>query len=209
MAKVRPCLACFLVAVLEAAPAPACRGVGEPPAGEPVVVEDVEVRQGVTIGVIDGEGRPVDGALVLVEEEGREIVVLTADEFGKAVVVLDPAAHGRLRVAATSGNAWGLYAWCTRESVRRGMSVALLPAGILAVESEGPDGVLRLETRGWDLAGLLAKLGARPEVYSGTPLLIPGLPEGDYTATLAGESHPVTVRADATVRVVFAGPPPK
>jgi hypothetical protein len=177
--------------------------------GEPGVVEDVEVRRGLTIGVIDGEGQPVDGALVLVEEEGRDLQLLTADENGKAILVLDATARGRLRAAATSGNAWGLSAWCTRESVSRGMSVALLPAGTLAVESEGSQGPLHLEILGWDVAGLLAKLGAGPEVYPETPLLIPGLPAGDYEATLAGETHPVKVRAGATVQVVFTGAPPR
>jgi len=153
--------------------------------------------------VVDCDGRPTEGVFVFLEEEGQEGRLLSTDALGAATAPIDPATPHRVRAAATSGDAWGLTGWQPLAEASTGLTLGLLPAGTLAVESAGPEGVLRLETRGWDLAALLAKLGAGPEIYPGTPLLIPGLPEGDYTVVLKEQSRPVTVRAGSTVRVSF------
>jgi hypothetical protein len=157
----------------------------------------------VVVHVVDREGRPAEGAFVFLEEEGTEGRLLSADALGTVTAPVDPGTSHRVRAAATSGDAWGMTAWQAPPEGPAGLTVGLLSAGTLAIESAGLEGALHLETRGWDLAALLARLGAGPAIYPGTPLLIPGLPEGDYSVVLGEQRRPVTVRAGATVRVAF------
>lgn len=173
--------------------------------GEPapeVTRVEVRVRLEIPVRVVT-DGRPVAGAAVFLQGEDGAPVALEAGAEGVARGTVELPEKGRVRAAATSGDAWALSDWQSLDSCREGIVLELGPAGTLALESHGTSGAPTLETRGWDLARLLDLVGAGPQVYAGTPLLVAGLPVGEYVVTLGGESRRAVVRHNATVQVVF------
>lgn len=196
-------LAGFL-ALAAAEPAPEA-APGNPEAAPAQVVEVVEVKMRVEIAVkvVLADGQPAGGAAVFLQGEDGLPFLVEAGEDGVARGKVEVPEGARVRAAATSGDAWALSEWQSLEACRAGLLLPLGPAGTLALESYAESGAPSLETRGWDLARLLDLVGAGPQIYAGTPLLVGGLPVGEYVVRLGSESRKATVRPEATVLVVF------
>lgn len=164
---------------------------------------EVKVRVEIPVKVVLADGQPAAGAAVFLQGEGGEPFLLETGEDGVARGKVEIPERARVRAAATSGDAWALSDWQSLESCRAGLLLPLGPAGILALESRNASGSPTLETHGWDLARLLELVGAGPQIYAGTPLLVAGLPVGEYVVTLGSTTRKATVRPQATVLVVF------
>ena len=172
------------------------------PEPEPVVLvlgPDDPVR--LHVAVLDAAGSPVPGALVFLEEEGRAPRLLTAGADGRAVAPIEEPHPARLRAAALAGGRWALGAWTGWERAAEGLTLAVAPSGSLAIESSRAGVPRVLSEQGWDVSWLLTRVGARPEVAPGLPLVLDGLPAGRYTIALDGVERRVAVPAGGRVAV--------
>jgi hypothetical protein len=160
---------------------------------DPVVltVEERSDRLEVRVQTADGPGAH---ALVFVELEGAGVRLASADTEGIAWVALEPPLPERVRSAAFAGGAWGFGAWRPLSATDPSLSLRIPPGGTLLLASEA-SGEPVIATGGWDVSRLLTLVGMRPSLR-GAPLMLTGLPPGQYTVALGQLTAAGEVRAD-------------
>jgi hypothetical protein len=145
--------------------------------------------------VVDREGVPVAGAFVFLEEEGRGFRILTTDGDGRAAAAMTPPYPARVRLAATSGPTWSLGGWVAWHDARSGLTASLGGSGSIEILGDLAGTPRILSPTGWDVAALLASLGAPPALSPGVPLRVDGLPPGVYTIAVASSNLTVSAHA--------------
>ncbi len=176
---------------------------GEPLA--PILLTLLEpTDDGLTIIVVDTNHAPVVGALVFVELED-DTRILTTDGDGDANLRLDPPFPVRLRVAVHGLNRWALGGWLAwREAMAEAPILALGDTGSLTMVTEERSGVPQIvDASGWDVTMLLSRLGVRPRLSAGLPLVIEGLPVGSYGISLGDQLRITTTRSGEVAEVAF------
>ncbi len=150
----------------------------------------------IDIRVVGEGGSPMAGAFVFLEEEGKGTRLLVTGTDGLVSVSFEPPLPAQIRAAATSGNAWALGNWMSRDNTREGITLEFAGPGGLLVTSEHHQGSPRLVSpNGWDISWLLRLLGGPLFLAPEQPLRLAGLPPGAYTLSLDGVNVTVAVRA--------------
>jgi hypothetical protein len=162
------------------------------------VVIDRSATEQPTVRVVDANGQPVAGAVVIAQLENGPVRLLTTDAAGTTQIDV-PADQRRFRAAATMRGLWSLGVWSddSERVLRFGET------GDLVIESETAATPSIAAATGWDLSMLFATLGARPQAGPGHPLQIRGLPIGVYTIGVGVQQQVVEVRSDQTANVKF------
>lgn len=153
----------------------------------------------IDILVVDGGGQPAANAFVFLEEEARGFRILTTGGDGRVTATMTQPFPTHVRLAASSGSVWSLGPWVSWDEARSGLTTALDGSAALEILSEERAGIPHiLSADGWDVAALLASLGAPPALRPGVPARIEGLPPGLYTVTVDGAGPTVTIRPGET-----------
>ncbi|MDY7093299.1 MAG: carboxypeptidase-like regulatory domain-containing protein [Acidobacteriota bacterium] len=166
-------------------------------APEPVMLELREREEDrVEISVLDDGAVVVGAFLVLEGDAGVQQLTMTGRD-GRGVVQLTPPLPSRVRAAAMADGRWVLGPWVELEQARReGVVLALGAVGAVELLSGEAQGIpFIVSTDGWDLTGLLARLGTPPTLRPGQPLTVSGLPEGSYRIMLGDFQATATVQA--------------
>jgi hypothetical protein len=170
-------------------------------APEPVTLElreREEDRLEITVfdeRALEGGGLVAGAFLVLEGDAGAQRLTMTGQD-GRGVVQLTPPLPQRVRAAALADGRWALGPWVELEQARReGLQLSLGAVGAVELQPGEAQGIPAIVSAdGWDLAGLLARLGTPPILRPGQPLTVSGLPEGSYRVVLGDFQALATVR---------------
>ncbi len=166
-----------------------------------LVLEDRE-RDKITVSVLGPDERPVADALVFLQEESKTLRILTTDSEGRASALIHPPHPTRIRAAAVAGGLWELGDWQSLEASWAGLQLATEQGGSLRVSTERAAEPVQVGSPGgWDVSWLLTRLGRRPVVEPGRPLLLEGLPPGTYEVSVDSAAHRVVVKSGETEEV--------
>jgi len=148
------------------------------------------------VQVVDENGLPAAGALVFVEVPGGGLRLLTADSEGRLEMPFHPPHPDRLRAAAYRSGHWIFGPWIDFETAREDWVLRGGATGGIEITCEESCGILRLgSVEGWDLAAMSLRLGRRLFLSPGEPLVLSGLPEGSYLASLDGVERRFAIEA--------------
>jgi len=148
----------------------------------------------IVVSVLEPGGAPAVGALVFLEVPGGGLRLATTDASGEIRRTLTPPLPERLRAATNVGGAWVLGGWQTLEEAEAGLRLQASEAGsvvVIAPDEERAGFLDIVGPEGWDVDGLLLRMGVRPRIVQGQPTRITGLPVGTYLFSLG--SLPVQV----------------
>lgn len=143
------------------------------------LVLDEDEAEPLRLRVLNAEGAPVAGAFVFLESDNGPLRMATTRADGAARMETPEPPPRQVRLAAWAGGIWSLGPWRSFEEVAGEGMTASLPAepGILEVTSEEYAGTVPITLQdGWDLSGLMLRLGHTSRVAPGEPLRLPGLP---------------------------------
>lgn len=148
------------------------------------------------VQVVGAEGQPASGAFVFLDQPGGGLMA-TADGNGRAELHLTKPFPALIRCAAFAGGAWSLGDWVALDDVQEGgLTLGIGRTGGIVIQSDKSAGILSvLSPNGWNVAGLLARLGVGAMLSPGAAVTIGGLPEANYTLAVDGWSKTVSVRA--------------
>lgn len=153
-----------------------------------------EASSELVVTVLDADFSPLGDAFIFVEEEGRNVRLLSADHGGRVRIPFDPPSPSRIRLAAYAEGRFILRSWQELDGETELILQADPETGAVRVESREAEGVPRiLSATGWDLGWLLTRLGQRPFLAPDRPLILSGLPPGHYDLSLTSESRSVVV----------------
>jgi hypothetical protein len=162
--------------------------------------------QTVRITVLDGDGWPSAGAFVFLEDDHQRRRILTTNLDGWVEGRLEEPVSQNYRVAAVEGGRWSFGPWVDRATLLdEGMHLTLKATGALRVSGEETGLVSVTAPGGWDLVALLAQLGERPLVQPEVPVVLMGLPAGQYQLHLGSARRTATVRGGDEIDVDFGG----
>ena len=162
--------------------------VETPPGQSPSWVElrlDESRDDELIVQVVGSGGDPKGGALVLLEDDNLRLRLLTADRDGRAKAPMPPPAPTRIRVAAVAEGVWAFGAWQGWDPARPALVVEIGDAGTAVISTDKGEGSPVIESpSGWDVSGVLTRVGLRPFVDPKRPLYLAGLPVGRYQVRL-------------------------
>jgi hypothetical protein len=148
------------------------------------------------VQVVGSGGDPKGGALVLLEDDNLRLRLLTADRDGRAKAPMPPPAPTRVRVAAVAEGVWAFGAWQGWDPARAEVVVEIGDAGTAVISSDEAEGSPVIESpSGWNVSGVLTRVGLRPFVDPKQPLYLAGLPVGRYQVRLGEAVRTLSVES--------------
>jgi len=155
-----------------------------------------KAREVVEIRVSRQDGGPAAGAFVFLERDDHQSRRLTLDSAGVARVELRPPYPRRLRAAAVDDGGWVLGAWEDLDSTRQ-LYLESGETGAVKLEARQLEGWVELiSADGWNLSLLRQRIGVGAWLSPELPLVIDGLPEGEYTLRVGEIVSRLAVAAD-------------
>jgi hypothetical protein len=172
-----------------------------PAAAEPVELI-IEREPSAILIRVRAQGFPAAGALVFVESESGVLRILSASRNGEVEVPAGALDPGAIRASALWQGGWGVGQWSRLdEPPGEVLEVHIGSAGALLVRTATMDGELSIEGSGWAVSRLMRHAGIGLGVSPGQPLLISGLPTGDYAIFLGGQRFQVLVGDGGTTEL--------
>ncbi len=146
------------------------------------------------VHVLGAGGDPKGGAFVLLEDDRRSLRLLTADRDGRVKAPMPPPAPSRIRLAAVAEGVWAFGPWQDWDPRRAETAIEVGDAGTAMISTDVSEGSPAIEGPfGWDVSGVLTRVGLRPFVARDQPLYLSGLPVGRYQVRLGDVARTLAI----------------
>lgn len=160
----------------------------------------------VAIRVVNDDGLPIASAFVFLESIAGTVRILMTNAAGEATTSVPEGIGDLVRVAAYGKNVWGfgkLKKSADGVPGPHATTVRFVRTGSLRIRSRTASGpaVIQSPDAPADLAWMLTRIGSFPTVKPDVPLLIQGLPPGNYRIQVDTSSALVAITAGATAAV--------
>ncbi|MEO8217710.1 MAG: carboxypeptidase-like regulatory domain-containing protein, partial [Acidobacteriota bacterium] len=164
---------------------------------------DEKLREEQEVKVVGPEGKPAPGAFVFLETSSGEGRLLTTDTTGVAVAVFPSGLSGSLRASAFGNGSWVFGTW--RAVPEQSLVIEIPASSSLEIRSSRLAAIEITTENGWALRPLFVRLGIGLTVSPEAPLLVSGLPPGNFTVTAEGTSYEVSIMRGAPTVLRLAG----